>query len=130
MTEKTLNICDNCNEKVAKSKCAICDCDVCDNCNQELTFGMEDSFDMFGVNMCDKCSEKFTDLDDNEKRPELDKDTQKIILDYMRNILTLEGLKEKKEVKTRAGLGTRLKQMTMTKMQSRKLKGGYIKNGK
>lgn len=101
MTEKTINICDICEKKIAIEPCNICGKDVCVDCNQKISVGFDSSFiynenDMrlFDIIVCQKCEITFFNVCSRENticeevfknKPELKKE----IIETIKNIIML-----------------------------------------
>lgn len=65
MTERTLNICDLCNDRVAKTTCSICGKDACNYCSKEWRISLSPNNNIHII-FCKNClNNKFSkgDLD-------------------------------------------------------------------
>lgn len=97
MVEMTTKICDVCKTKVANKICSICSCDLCTNCVSTmridtLLHGYRDSL-ILEKEICSGCSKKvFITLD---KKNLLSTEIQELIINFIRNNLITEELKEK-----------------------------------
>ena len=95
MVEKTVKICDVCDEGVAKKKCPLCEKDVCSNCLDEIETGT------VIFEPCEDCSKKMENIADREKDfwGEFNKNEgmEKKIITYFKKKMIVENLDEAEE---------------------------------
>ncbi len=95
MVEKTIKICDVCNECVSKNKCPFCEKDICSGCLDEIEAGT------MILEPCEDCSKKMENIANREKDfwGEFNKTEgmEKKIITYFKKKMIVENLDEAEE---------------------------------
>jgi len=101
MTKKEVEICDECNKKIAKIKCELCGADMCEDCESYIYLKAESpehythgNPNFMKISTCEKCSDITTQVDLMEEfknYPEL----KKQFIDIFIKLIQLEELEGK-----------------------------------
>ncbi len=105
MVKKTdVIICDECDERVSKAKCSLCEMDICENCDKALRFWIGDANDnnfLYNISLCYNCQNKVTDKGKDFWSKEFKSELGQSFRTYIKkNMIVLE-LESKKKMKTR-----------------------------
>lgn len=102
MTKKEVNICDICNEELAKSKCELCNRDVGSNCEEPISLAIEEN-EIIEFNGCHNCAAAMTLIKFEKK--DMPKEVLEPLIAWLKDLMTLEGLRDKKLEKKPAVAG-------------------------